>query len=91
MELPLIFINFFTESFRFIKSQRGRNMLVIAGYNFHRQNVLPHDRARWNCATHRTKECRASAHTYKDFLLKANNEHNHLPKNREWQLQGTNN
>lgn len=61
---------------KYVKSQRGTELLSIDGYTFCVKSVSGMQR-RWICSTHSNRKCRAAAVTYDDQIIKANNIHNH--------------
>lgn len=64
----------------YVYSRRGNKLLLVEGYSFYRQTSTTSNRARWLCATHYKKGCRAIVHTVGDSILSVRREHNHSPK-----------
>ena len=62
----------------FVKSQKGKNLLVVEGYTFRNERVLT-GRTFWKCTEYRKHKCLARCHTENDQIIKNLGTHNHVP------------
>lgn len=63
----------------FIKTQKGREMLVLNSFSFVREKKGADGRLIWKCSGYSGSKCLARCHTLDGVLLKSIGEHNHVP------------
>lgn len=62
-----------------IKTQKGRDMLVLDGYSFLREKKGVNGKLIWKCSEHKDSKCVARCHTIDSALVKSIAVHNHVP------------
>lgn len=63
----------------FIKTQKGREMLVLDGFSFVRERKGVNGKLIWKCSQYSDSRCLARCHTIDGVLVKNIGHHNHVP------------
>jgi len=61
----------------FIKSNKGRDLLLVEGYTFRREKEIK-GKKHWKCTDYDRFKCRARCHTEGQDIVTVSN-HNHVP------------
>ena len=65
-----------TADFEFTISSKNKEILVVEGHEFYVKRLNKFSTA-WNCSKYQSYNCRVSASTQDDQLIRVNGEHNH--------------
>ncbi|CAL1279625.1 unnamed protein product [Larinioides sclopetarius] len=68
------------ERVRFIRNQKGTEMLIYEGFPFIR-HFTTDKKTYWRCADFQKYRCTARCHTYESNFLRKISEHNHSSRN----------
>jgi len=61
-----------------IKTQKGREMLVVEAFSFVREKKVANEKVFWKCSEYSKSKCLARCHTIEGVLVKRIGEHNHV-------------
>lgn len=62
-----------------IKTQKGRDLLVLEGYCFLREKTGVNGKVIWKCSEYKVSKCMARCHTVAGAVVKRTAAHNHIP------------
>jgi len=72
----------FTMSLNYVKSSKGKDLLVYSGYIFEK-DYLKKEKTYWKCIRYNTDKCCGRANTKNSEVTFHNDDHNHTPNAEE--------